>query len=104
MLKRNPTAFIELTLIFKQEENLWTAECEELGTAAFGDTFEEAHEALEDLVTLHLNTLEDVGECDRFMKEQGIKIHRTYPKRTSLLDIPIGTLIQPEVRELACVH
>lgn len=103
MPKRNSTGYIELTLTFKQEDGLWIAECEELGTAAFGETFEEAHEALEDLVTLHLNTLVDVGECDRFLKEQGIRVHRTYPERTSLRDVAFGTLIQPEVRELACV-
>jgi len=101
----SPTAFIEITIIFQPEGDKWTAECRELGTAAFGDTFDEAKEAIEDLIRLHLNTLEELGECNRFLSENGVKIHRAAPKRASIVkvrDIPFGALVQPEIRELAC--
>ena len=71
---------IVLTTILKQEVGgVWTAECQELGTATFGDTFEEAKDNLEDAIAAHLNTLEDVGECERFFKESGIEVHKRVP-------------------------
>lgn len=73
--------YIKLTCVFKQEENVWTAECTELGTATFGKTFEEAKESIQEAVCLHLNTLEEVGERDRFFKENNIKIVKHIPKK-----------------------
>lgn len=101
----NHTAFIEITIIFQPEGDKWTAECRELGTAAFGDTLDEAREAIEDLVQLHLDTLEKLGECNRFLRESGVKVHRVAPKRISkvkIRNLPYGSLVQPEIRELVC--
>lgn len=99
----SPTTFIEITIIFQPEGDKWTAECRELGTAAFGDTIDETREAILDLIRLHIETLEELGECDRFLRESGVKVHRIPPKHVStvaLRDIPFGALIQSEVREL----
>lgn len=74
--------YIELTMEFRKEGNIWTGVCRELGTAADGDTFEEVTEALREMVFIHLNTLEDVGECDRFLKEHGVEIYHKEPRRT----------------------
>ncbi len=101
----NPTTFIEITIIFQPEGDKWTAECRELGTAAFGDTLDEAREAIEDLIQLHLNTLEELGESKRFLRESGVKVHPIAPKHVSTVevrDIPFGALVQTEVRELVC--
>jgi len=68
-------SYIILTAIFKREEEVWTAECKEPGTATFGDTLEEAKENLQEAIELHLNTLKDVGEYKRFLDERGIEIH-----------------------------
>jgi len=101
--------YIILTAIFKREEDVWTAECKELGTATFGDTLEEAKESLREAVELHLNTLEDVGEYKRFLDERGIEIH--YDDEPDLMRIPempfdpnilISQDVQPIPFELAC--
>lgn len=66
--------FISLTLsISKDEKNhQWLGECKELGTSTFGDSVEEVAKELEELVALHLNTLEDVEERSRFFVENNI--------------------------------
>ena len=64
--------YVVLTLKFRKEGDKWTARCMELGTATFGPTLEEAEERIREAVTLHLNTLEDVGERERFFKEHNI--------------------------------
>lgn len=72
--------YIELTYrIVQEESDLFTAECMELGTAAFGDTFIEAYTAIGAMVELHLNALEDAGECRAFLREHGIPLHRGDP-------------------------
>jgi predicted RNase H-like HicB family nuclease len=67
--------FIVLTVSFRQEGNKWLARCIELGTSMFGNTFEDAQEALKGAIDLHLNTLEDVHECERFFNENNIKVY-----------------------------
>ncbi len=96
--------FIELTMEFCKEGNLWTGVCRELGTAVDGKTFDEVTEALQEMVFIHLNTLEDVGECERFLREHGIKIYIEEPLHPTYIPttydpnhffnrqlIPIGT-------------
>lgn len=75
MTHHSKKRYIELTMEFRKEGNLWTGVCKELGTATDGETFEEVTESLKAMVFLHLNTLEDVGECERFLKEHGVEIH-----------------------------
>ena len=67
--------FILLTLEFHKEDDVWVGVCKELGTAADGDKFEDVIEILKEFVILQLNTLEDVGECKKFLREHGVKIH-----------------------------
>ena len=76
---KNP-CYIRLTVIFVQEEDgIWTAECKELGTGAFGDSFEDAKTQLKEAIELHLNTLDDLGEIERFFIENNIKIYPVKP-------------------------
>lgn len=77
--KKNCERFIVLTVSFRQEGDKWLARCIELGTSTFGNTFEGAQEALKEAIDLHLNTLEDVHECERFFKENHIKVYTNTP-------------------------
>jgi len=72
--------YIRVTLKFRKEGNRWTALCVELGTATFGRSINEAAERIKEAVLLHLNTLEDVGECERFLKEYGVSFYTHKPK------------------------
>ncbi len=63
-----------LNVKFKREgRSKWTAECVELGTATFGRTIEEAKKHMEEAIPLHIKTLEDVGEKERFFKEHHVE-------------------------------
>lgn len=71
----SPEGFVILTLAFRQDGRRWTGECLELGTATYGRTLKQARDELNELVALHLNALEDVGESERFFLEHGIRFY-----------------------------
>jgi len=73
------TGYIIVTLQLEREGDQWVGRCIELGTATCGDTLDETLEALREAVLLHLNTLEDVGECRRFLTEHGIRFYGRRP-------------------------
>ena len=75
-----PAGYIILTAEFWREDNQWVGLCRELGTSSFGNTLEEAREALGDLVMLHVRTLESLNERKAFFKAHGIVFHRTKPR------------------------
>jgi predicted RNase H-like HicB family nuclease len=95
-------AYIILTILLKEEKGTWTAECKELGTATFGETFEEAKANIKEAVDLHLNTLEDVGECTRFLKEKKVPIKYSEPPRQVTFTMPLepNVFIQKDLHEL----
>ena len=72
--------YVKLTFLFRQEGRRIVGFCKELGTSGYGKDLEEAIESLEDLVTLHLNALEETGERKRFFKERNITVHKVKPK------------------------
>lgn len=76
--------YIVVTFKFKQEGQKWTACCVDLGTATFGSTFEEAQKRIEEAVLLHLNTLEECGERERFFREHNIKIYPHKPRKDQM--------------------
>ncbi len=94
--------YVILTLKFKKENRRWTAYCEELGTATFGRSLPEADKRLKEAVSLHLNTLEDVGERSRFFKEHGIKLYQSKPKEDVTICLPINNniFIEPHVQSV----
>lgn len=73
--------YIALTLVYRKENGIWTAECEELGAATYGDTFEEAEASLKEVVEPQLNTLEKYGECERSLSENHVKIYNRKPAK-----------------------
>ncbi len=71
--------YVVVTVVFDKEGDRVTAECAELGTASFGADFDEAYEAISEAISLHLNTLEDNGELQRFLDENGVKVRIQQP-------------------------
>lgn len=67
--------YVILTQRFYQEEGQWVGDCEELGVAHCGDSLDEVRAGLEELLMLTLNTMESVGERERFFAEHGITLH-----------------------------
>lgn len=72
--------YIVLTVSFSKEDDEWVAICEETGTAIQAKTIEEAREIIINAVEENLNELQATNECERFFKENGIKVFREYPK------------------------
>ena len=91
-------AYIKLSVIFhKEDDGRWTAECKESGTASFGNTIEEAQTNIEEAICLHLEGLYEVGELERFFRENNITFHSRRP-RTTTVDAPTtsGTFVRPQ--------
>jgi len=95
----NTKGYVVLTYEFGREGRRWTAHCKELGTATFGRSLPEAQRRLSEIVVLHLNTLEDVGERGRFFREHNITFHGTKPKS---IMVPVSTndasFVQPHIQ------
>ncbi|MDV2989061.1 MAG: hypothetical protein P3T54_02715 [Dehalogenimonas sp.] len=66
--------YIQLTLEFSREGRRWLGRCRELGTSTFGRTLTEADAKLREAVDCHLNTLEEVGERERFFRDHHIVV------------------------------
>jgi len=96
------TGYVVLTLEFRRVGRRWTAYCKELGTAAFGRSLPEADKRIKEAVLLHLNTLEDVGERQRFFRENNIEFHHTRPRKNITVRVSPGrsTFIEPYVQRL----
>jgi len=94
--------YIVLTFEFRKEGKRWVAHCEELGTATFGRSIPEAERKLKEAVLLHLNTLQDVDETERFFKEHSIKFHRTRPTKVVNIRAPIRkeTFYRPHIQQI----
>lgn len=81
-------AYIIVTFLFYKEGNRWVGQCKELGTSTFGRSIQEALERLNEAVGLHLSTLEQVGECERFFRDHNITLHLHKPQEEEIR-IPI---------------
>jgi len=81
--------YIEVTVKIEREDDQWAAVCVELGTAACGDTIEEAMVAIGDMILLHLNALEDAGTCRRFLADHNVTLHRRMPRRPAAVPVPV---------------
>ena len=94
--------YVVLTLKFQKENRRWTAYCEELGTATFGRSLPEADKRLKEAVSLHLNTLEEVGETSRFFKEHNIKLYSTRPTEGINVRLPLnkGLFVAPHIQAI----
>jgi predicted RNase H-like HicB family nuclease len=82
------TKYVILNFVFKREGRRWTAFCKELGTSTFGNTAQDAIKKIHEAATLHLNTLEKIGERERFFKEHKIKVFESKPTAKKAPPIP----------------
>ena len=64
--------YIQISVIVTREGEYYLSKCPELGTASLGATEQEAIDNALDAALVYLNTLEDLGECDRALREKGI--------------------------------
>jgi len=94
--------YVLLTLEFRNVGRRWTAYCKELGTATFGRSLPEADKRIKEAVLLHLNTLEDVGERERFFREHNIEFHHDRPRKniTVCVSPRTSTFIEPHIQRL----
>ncbi len=76
--------YIIVTCIFKKEDNRWTGNCKELGTVSFGRSISEAAKHMKEAIELNLNTLEDVGERERFFRDNNVSFHTQKPKQINI--------------------
>ena len=97
----NSKVYVVLTYEFGREGRRWMAHCKELGTATFGRSLPEAQRQLIEVVGLHLNTLEDVGERKRFFQEHNIKFHETKPKSIMVsMSTNNALFVQPHIQRI----
>jgi predicted RNase H-like HicB family nuclease len=96
------TEYVIFTLKFQKQGRRWTAYCEELGTATFGRSLPEADQRLKEAILLHLNTLEDVGERERFFKENNIEIFHGRPRANVTVCLPVNqeVFVEPFVQAI----
>ena len=100
--------YVVLTGVFHKEGKKWVAVCKELGTATFGRSLTEADERLREAVMCHLDTLESVGERERFFAEHNIPFHSAKPRHAINVRVPVDrdvfihTHIQKVPAEVAC--
>jgi len=94
--------YVVLTYKFHKVNKRWTAYCEELGTATFGRSLPEAEKRLGEAVSLHLNTLEEVGERKRFFEENNIEFHSTKPRKNITVNLPLehDIFIHPHIQKI----
>jgi len=94
------TGYVVLTMEYRKVGRRWTAHCRELGTATFGRTLKDAEERISEAVLLHLNTLEDVGERERFFEEHSIQVHRTRPRKAPCVPTDVRVFTQTRVQRV----
>ena len=94
--------YVVLTFRLRKEGRLCTACCEELGTAVFGRSLPEADKRLSEAVSLYLNTLEEVGECERFFEKHDIELHHIKPEKDITVCLPLTTeiFVHPHIQSV----
>jgi predicted RNase H-like HicB family nuclease len=87
--------YIEVTFEFTEEDGMYAATCRELGTASCGDTLDEAVRNIRDAVTLHIDSLTELGKLERVLSEQGVHVRRPDAASTPVpsLAVPVGVLV-----------
>lgn len=96
------SGYVVLTYKFRKIDKRWTAYCEELGTATFGRSLPEAEKRLKEAVLLHLDTLEDVREHERFFRENNIHVHEVKPEKDITVCIPLTqeVFVSPQILQI----
>jgi predicted RNase H-like HicB family nuclease len=99
--------YIALTYQFYKDGRRWVGVCKELGTSTFSRSLPEVEKQLEEAVCLHLNTLEDVGERERFFQENNIKLYSVKPKNPTFkiqITGPEPMYLRPHIQQLPVLN
>ena len=91
--------YIALTFLVTQEGKYFVSECRELGTSSFGEDEKEAFKNLRDATEVYLNTLKDLGEDKKVLREKGVKIFSYEPADLEVrrARFPVGSTVSPVV-------
>jgi predicted RNase H-like HicB family nuclease len=73
------TGYITVTFKVHKEDDQYVARCIELGISTCAASLEEAEQRIEEATSLYMNTLEEVGECERVFEEAGLTINPGEP-------------------------
>ena len=96
-MKSMKCKYVNLTYQFNQSGKVWRGVCVELGTSVMGKSEKDVQTKLKEAVLCHINTLEDVGERERFFNENGIVLQsgeldapeeRTIEVRNQIVPVP----------------
>lgn len=63
---------VECTI--EKEEGGYSSVCKKLGIASCGDDINEALENLVEAIDVHLETLRDIGQLEKFLKDKGVTL------------------------------
>lgn len=69
-----PKEVMPLTVEFKDQASQWLAECLELGTATYAETLEEVRREIRESVTLQLNSVEELGFMDEYLRRHNVAL------------------------------
>ena len=87
-----------VTYLVKPEHGQYASYCPELGTASCGDSIEEALDNIKDAVSLHIETLKELGTLDKFLAERGVKPLLRYPRQKELsVSVPKDAVAMAQV-------
>ncbi|OQB26422.1 MAG: hypothetical protein BWY10_02120 [Chloroflexi bacterium ADurb.Bin180] len=67
--------YILVSFSVQKEGDQFVSTCPELGTASCGSTQDEALRNVVDATQLYLDTLEELGECSKVLRERGVSVH-----------------------------
>jgi predicted RNase H-like HicB family nuclease len=84
-----PYNYVKLTYKISQSGKLWRGVCVELGTSIQGKSRQDTLKKLREAVKCHLNTLQDVGEIERFFSENGIVLHTSETPTEEIEEVTI---------------
>ena len=65
---------IDVTYTLERDGEDWVATCPEIGASSFGDTPDEAHEALTEAVGLLLNEAQDGGYLPSYLRDRNVRV------------------------------
>ena len=90
-IKQKTTCFIMVTHRIIKEDDIFVANCPELGISSQGDSIEEANNNVKEAVSCYLDTIEDLGIREEIFKQKNIILHK-FPENTNntLIKVPIN--------------
>ncbi len=91
--------YIIVSVMVEREGDQYVSKCVELGTASFGASEEEAVRNAIDATLAYLDTLEDLGECDRVLQQKGVPIREGESAGPRMRCSP-GSIVHPAVLPL----